>query len=90
MYKKIIQDIKELGFSLYDSELMDGMAFYETYIFFKDSSRLEVTFEFDKTGEMVKSYVEFENIKLKGMPVTVQNLQQLIKFIYNIDYENRS
>lgn len=90
MYKKIIQDIKELGFSLYDSELMDGMAFYETYIFFKDSSRLEVTFEFDKTGEMVKSYVEFENIKLKGTPVTVQNLQQLIKFIYNIDYENRS
>lgn len=91
MDNKIIQDIKTLGFSLNYADLMgDNGSFYEVYSFFQKGTSLEITFEFDKNKKITKSYVEFENVLLKGLKTTLNDLKTLIKFIYNIDYENRT
>ena len=91
MDKKIIEDILELGFSLVDAgDLEADGSYYESYSFFEKGTLLEITFEYNHLKEIVHSYVEFENNVLKGVKTTLHNLQILIKFIYNIDYENRT
>jgi len=91
MDKKIIEDIKLLGFSLVDAGDLDtDGSYYESYSFFEKGTMLEITFEFNHLKEIVHSYVEFENNVLKGVKVGLHDLQTLIKFIYNIEYENRT
>lgn len=91
MDKKIIEDIKELGFTLYDAGDIDiDGSYYESYSFFQKGTTLEINFEYNAQNEIVHSYVEFENNILKGIKVTPHDLKVLIKFIYNIDYENRT
>lgn len=79
-----MQGFKDLGFILYDSGSMDeNGAFYEVYAYWRDSSLLEITFEFNKDGYVTNSYAEFQHIILKGVQVDVDTIKQLIKFIYN-------
>lgn len=81
-----IQEFKDLGFQLYDSGDIDNDgAFYEVYAYWRDSSLLEISFEFNKDGIITNSYAEFQHIKLEGVHVNISQIKQLIKIIYNDD-----
>lgn len=81
-----IEEFKELGFQLYDSGGIDNDgAFYEVYAYWRDSSLLEISFEFNKDGIITNSYAEFQHIKLEGVQVSISQIKQLIKIIYNDD-----
>lgn len=76
-----IVELLELGFKQDKEEELENGDFYICFVFRKNDSQIDITYEYNSKDEFISGYVDFNCEKLNGRELTKKDIQLLIEIM---------